>query len=123
MNKEGAEKIKEDLERLKSMRPEDAEEIIKTYHKTFLDKLSDNIDSLRQIQTLCPSMIPVTETAMIIAERDFLDDKVLQQEDEGLKLCAITGSPKNVKKLIEKIWDFIPDVFESVCKEKGYIKN
>jgi hypothetical protein len=123
MNKEDAEKIKEDLERLKSMRPEDAEEIIKTYHTTFIKKISENIDSLRQIQTLCPSMITVTETAMIVAERDFLDDKVLQFKDEGLKLCAITGSPENVKKLIKQIWDIIPDVFESVCKEKGYIKN
>lgn len=121
MNKEDAEKIKEDLERLKSMSPEDAMEIVKTYHTTFVKKLCENIESLKQIQTLCPSMIPVTETAMIVAERDFLDDKVLQQE--GLKLCAITGSPKNVKKLIEKIWDMIPEVFESVCKEKGYIKN
>jgi hypothetical protein len=68
-------------------------------------------------------MIPVTETAMIVAERDFLDDRVLQSKDEGLKLCAITGSPENVKKLIKQIWDIIPDVFESVCKEKGYIKN
>jgi len=122
MNKEDAEKIKEDLERLKSMRPEDAEEIVATYHKTFLNKLSDNIDSLKQIQTLCPAMIPVTETAMIVAERDFLDNKVLHL-NEDLKLCAITGSSKNIKKLIEKIWDIIPDVFESVCKAKGYVKN
>lgn len=123
MNKEDAEKIKEDLERLKSMSPEDAMEIVKTYHTTFIKKISENLDSIKQIQTLCPSMIPVTETAMIVAERDFLDDKVLQQKDEGLKLCAITGSQKNMKKLIEKIWDIIPEVFESVCKEKGYIKN
>lgn len=123
MNKEDAEKVKEDLERLRSMSPEDASDIVKTYHKTFLDKLSENIDSLRQIQTLCPAMIPVTETAMIVAERDFLDDKVLQLKDEGLKLCVMTGSPENVKKLIEKIWDMIPDVFESVCKEKDYVKN
>jgi hypothetical protein len=123
MNKEDAEKVKEDLERLRSMSPEDAMEIVKTYHTTFIKKISENIGSIQQIQTLCPSMIPVTGTAMIVAERDFLDDKVLQQEDEGLKLCAITGSPENVKKLIEKIWDIIPDVFESVCQEKGYIKN
>lgn len=123
MNKEADEKIKEDLERLRSMSPEDASDIVKTYHKTFLDKLSENIDSLRQIQTLCPSMISVTETAMIVAERDFLDDRVTQSKDEGLKLCAITGSSENVKKLIEKIWDMIPDVFESVCKEKGYIMS
>jgi hypothetical protein len=44
MNKEDAEKIKEDLERLKSMSPEDAKEIVMTYHKTFLNKMSDNID-------------------------------------------------------------------------------
>jgi hypothetical protein len=123
MNKEDAEKVKEDLERLRSMSPEDAVEIVKTYHTTFIKKISENIDSIKQIQTLCPSMIPVTGTAMIVAERDFLDDKVLQLKDEGLKLCAITGSPENVKKLIKKIWDIIPDVFESVCKEKGYIKN
>ena len=123
MNKEDAEKIKEDLERLRSMSPEDAKEIVATYHTTFVEKLCENLNSLKQIQALCPAMIPVTETAMIVAERDFLDDRVLQQKDEGLKLCAITGSPKNVKKLIEKIWDMIPDVFESVCKEKGYIKN
>lgn len=123
MNKEDTEKIKEDLKQLKSMSPEDAIEIVKTYHTTFIKKISENIDSIKQIHTLCPSMIPVTETAMIVAERDFLDDKVLQQEDEGLKLCAITGSPENMEKLIEKIWDIIPDVFESVCKDKGYIKN
>jgi hypothetical protein len=123
MNKEDAEKVKEDLERLRSMSPEDAMEIVKTYHTTFIKKISENIDLLKQIQTLCPSMIPLTETAMIVAERDFLDDKVLQLKDEGLKLCAVTGSPENVKKLIEKIWDMIPEVFESVCKEKGYIKN
>lgn len=123
MNKEEVEKIKEDLERLKNMSPEDALEIIKTYHTTFVKKLCENIESLKQFQTLCPSMIPVTETAVIVAERDFLDDKVSQFKDGDLKLCAITGSPKNIKKLIEKIWDIIPDVFESVCKEKGYIKN
>lgn len=123
MNKEDAEKIKEDLERLSRMSPEDALEIIKTYHTTFVKKLRENIDSLKQFQTLCPSMIPVTETAVIVAERDFLDDKVSQFKDEGLKLCAITGSSEDMEKLIEKIWDIIPDVFESVCKEKGYIKN
>ena len=123
MNKEDVEKVKEDLERLKSMSPEDAMEIVKTYHTTFIKKMSENIDSLKQIQTPCPSMIPVTKTAMIVAERDFLDDRVTQLKDEGLKLCAITGSPENVEKLIKKIWDIIPDVFESVCKAKGYIKN
>lgn len=123
MNKEYAEKVREDLERLRSMSPEDVMEIVKTYHTTFIKKISENIDSMKQIQTLCPSMIPVTETAMIVAERDFLDDRVTLSKDGGLKLCAITGSTKNVKKLIEKIWDIIPDVFESVCKEKGYIKN
>ena len=123
MNKEEVEKVKEDIERLRSMSPEDAMEIVKTYHSTFIKKVSENIDSIKQIQTLCPSMIPVTETAMIVAERDFLDDKALQSKDKGLKLCAITGSSKNIKKLIDKIWDIIPDVFESVCKEKGYIKN
>lgn len=122
MKKEDAEKVKEDLERLRSMSPEDAMEIVKTYHTTFVKILSENIGSLKQIQTLCPSMIPVTETAMIVAERDFLDDKE-KWGDKGLKLCAITGSQKNIKKLIEKIWDIIPEVFESVCKEKGYIKN
>jgi hypothetical protein len=75
MNKEDAEKVKEDLERLRSMSPEDAMEIVKTYHTTFIKKISENIDSIKQIQTLCPSMIPVTETAMIVAERDFLDDR------------------------------------------------
>lgn len=123
MNKEDAEKIKEDLERLKSMSPEDALEIIKTYHTTFVKKLCENIESLKQFQTLCPSMIPVTETAVIVAERDFLDDKVPQLKDKDLKLCAITGSPKNIKKLIEQIWDIIPEEFESVCKVKGYIKG
>lgn len=122
MNKEDAMKVAEDLERLRSMSPEDAMDIVKTYHTTFLRKLSENIDSLKQIQTLCPSMIPVTETAMIVAERDFLDDKE-KRGDKGLKLCAVTGSQKNIEKLIEKIWDIIPEVFESVCKEKGYIKN
>ena len=68
-------------------------------------------------------MIPVTETAVIVAERDFLDDKVSQLKDKGLKLCAITGSKKNIEKLIEKIWDVIPDSFESLCKAKGYIKE
>ena len=32
-------------------------------------------------------------------------------------------SPEDVKKLIKQIWDIIPDVFESVCKEKGYIMS
>ena len=123
MNKEDAEKVKEDLERLRSMSPEDAMEIVKTYHTTFIKKISENIKTIHQIQALCPSMIPVTETAMIIAERHLLDDKVLQSKDEGLKLCAITGSPENMEKLIKNIWDMIPYVFESVCKEKGYIKN
>lgn len=121
MNKEDARKVKKDLERLRSMSPEDAMEIVSTYHTTFIKKISENIGSLKQIQTLCPSMIPVMKTAMIIAERDFLDDR--DPKDKGLKLCAITGRSENVKKLIEQIWDYIPDVFESVCKEKGYIKN
>jgi len=125
MNKEDAVKIKEDLERLKSMSPEDATEIVKTYHTTFVEKLSENIDSLKQIQTLCPSMIPVTNTAMIVAERDFLDDldDKIHSGDKGLKLCAIIGSPENVEKLLEKIWDIIPEAFENVCKAKGYAKN
>jgi hypothetical protein len=38
MNKEDAEKVKEDLERLRSMSPEDAMEIVKTYHTTFIKK-------------------------------------------------------------------------------------
>jgi hypothetical protein len=122
MNKEDAEKIIEDLERLRSISPEDAMEIVKTYHTTFLKKVAENLHSLEQIQKLCPSMIPVTETAVIVAERDFLDDKE-KWGDKGLKLCAVTGSQKNVEKLIEMIWDVIPEAFESVCKAKGYVKN
>ena len=121
MNKEDVEKVKEDLERLKSMSPEDAMEIVKTYHTTFIKKMSENIDSLKQIQTLCPSMIPVTKTAMIVAERDFLDDRVTQMKDEGLKLCAKTGSPENN---LSKRFGILFQMFSKACaKRKATLKT
>lgn len=46
-------------------------------------------------------------------------DEKIKEDLERLR----SMSPENVKKLIKQIWDIIPDVFESVCKEKGYIMS
>lgn len=123
MNKEDAEKIKEDIERLRSMSPEDAEEFVKTYHSTILQKLSEGLKVIEEITKLSPATLSLTQTAFIIAERDFIDDKDLLGNDGKPKIMGICGSHKNITKLIEQIWDSCPQPFEEICEKKGYYKK
>ena len=123
MNKEDAMEVTEDLLKLRNMEEEDSAEIVKTYHSTILQKLSECVKVIKEITKLSPATLPVTQTAFIIAERDFMDDIDLLGNNGAPKIMAIFGSPKNVTKLIEQIWDKCPQAFEKVCEKKGYYKK
>lgn len=123
MNKEDAMKVTEDLLKLGNMNPDDSAEIVKTYHSTILQKLSEGLKVIEEITKLSPATLPVTQTAFIIAERDFMDDKDLLGNDGKPKIMGICGSHKNITKLIEQIWDSCPQPFEEICEKKGYYKK
>ena len=123
MNKEDAMKVAEDLLKLRNMNPDDSAEIVKTYHSTILQKLSEGLKVIEEITKLSPATLPVTQTAFIIAERDFMDDKDLLGNGGKPKIMGICGSPKNITKLIEQIWDSCPQPFEEICEKKGYYKK
>lgn len=123
MNKEDAMKVIEDLLKLRNMNPDDSAEIVKTYHSTILQKLSEGLKVIEEITKLSPATLPLTQTAFIIAERDFMDDKDLLGNDGKPKILGICGSHKNITKLIEQIWDSCPQPFEEICEKKGYYKK
>lgn len=123
MNKEDAMKVTEDLLKLRNMNPDDSAEIVKTYHSTILQKLSEGLKVIEEITKLSPATLPVTQTAFIIAERDFMDDIDLPGNNGAPKIMAIFGSNKNITKLIEQIWDKCPQAFEEICEKKGYYKK
>ena len=123
MNKEEAMKVAEDLLRLKNMDSDDSAEIVKTYHSTILQKLSETLKVIEEITKLSPATLPVTQTAFIIAERDFMDDIDLLGNNGAPRIMGIFGSKKNITKLIEQIWDKCPQAFEEICEKKGYFKK
>ena len=123
MNKEDAMKVVEDLQKLKNMNADDSAEIVKTYHSTILQKLSEVLKVIEEITKLSPATLSLTQTAFIIAERDFIDDKDLLGNDGKPKIMGICGSHKNITKLIEQIWDSCPQPFEEICEKKGYYKK
>lgn len=123
MNKEDAMKVTEDLLKLRNMDAEDSAEIVRTYHSTILQKLSEGLKVIEEITKLSPATLPLTQTAFIIAERDFMDDKDLLGNDGKPKIMGICGSHENITKLIEQIWDKCPQVFEEICEKKGYYKK
>ena len=123
MNKEDAMKVTEDLLKLRNMNPDDSAEIVKTYHSTILQKLSEGLKVIEEITKLSPATLPVTQTAFIIAERDFMDDIDLLGNNGKPKIMGIFGSNKNITKLIEQIWDSCPQPFEEICEKKGYYKK
>lgn len=123
MNKEDAMKVTEDLLKLGNMNPDDSAEIVKTYHSTILQKLSEGLKVIEEITKLSPATLSLTQTAFIIAERDFMDDKDLLGNDGKPKIMGICGSHKNITKLIEQIWDSCPQPFEEICEKKGYYKK
>ena len=101
MNKEEAMKVFEDLLKLGNMNPDDSAEIVKTYHSTILQKLSEVLKVIEEITKLSPATLPVTQTAFIIAERDFMDDADLLGNGGKPKIMGICGSNKNITKHIE----------------------
>lgn len=123
MNKEDAMKFTEDLLKLRNMNPDDSAEIVNTYHSTILQKLSEGLKVIEEITKLSPATLPVTQTAFIIAERDFMDDIDLLGNNGKPKIMGIFGSNKNITKLIEQIWDSCPQPFEEICEKKGYYKK
>lgn len=123
MNKEDAMEVTEDLMKLKNMDAEDSAEIVRTYHSTILQKLSEDLKVIEEITKLSPATLPVTQTAFIIAERDFMDDIDLLGNNGAPKIMALFGSNKNITKLIEQIWDKCPQAFEEICEKKGYYKK
>lgn len=123
MNKEDAMKVTEDLLNLRNMEAEDSAEIVGTYHSTILQKLSEGLKVIEEITKLSPATLPLTQTAFIIAERDFMDDEDLLGNDGKPKIMGICGSHKNITKLIEQIWDRCPQPFEEICEKKGYYKK
>ena len=110
------EKIKKDLKQILSMGDDDAMELVKGYHMGILDKLSDCMKGVEEIAKLSPATIPVTRTAIIIAEHDFMD------KDDELKLMGLIGDKKLIAELFLKIFKNAPEVFEEVVKKAGYVK-
>jgi hypothetical protein len=110
------EKMLNEFKQLDKMSAEDRTEIIKGYHDMITDKLESVLHTLDDVQRLSPITIPITKTAVIIAETDFLGDG-------KLRVAGIVGHRDYVQKLVEGLWEQIPQVFEAVCKAKGYARG
>ena len=116
LEEEKVEKMFKEYEQLGKMSADDRTEIIKGYHDMITDKLSSTLHTLEDVQRLSPLTIPITKTAVIVAETDFLGDG-------ELRVAGIIGHQDNVQKLVERLWEQIPQVFEAVCKAKGYTRG
>lgn len=107
-------RFKEEMESLSKMSDDDRADIVKGYHDLIGESLSKTIDQLQKVQKLSPATIPLTKTAIILAEMDFLSD--------DLRACAFVGGQSEVLKLLGKLWETMPNEFEKVIQEKGYVK-
>ena len=110
------EKIKKEYEQLEKLSDEEKTTIVKGYHEMITDNLSKALKSIETVQRLSPITVPITKTAIIIAESDFISKN-------KLRVAGIVGHYDSVKTLLESLWEQIPAVFEEVCKAKGFSRS
>ncbi len=111
------EKLVKDAEQLKEMGKDSAFEVMRGYHKMLVENIKDCIEQTGKIVGLSPATTVMTETAIIIAQRDFADRN---NDKEGL--MAIVGGKDEVSDLLDQIWKKIPDVFEKLVESHGFVK-
>ena len=107
-------RLKEEMKSLSKMSDDDRADVVKGYHDLIGESLTKTLYQLQKVQKLSPATIPLTKTAIILAEMDFLSD--------DLRACAIVGGLEEVVKLLGKLWETMPNEFEKVVQEKGYVK-
>lgn len=110
------ERVKKEYEQLEKLSDEEKVTIVKGYHEMITDNLSKALQSIETVQRLSPLTVPVTKTAIIIAESDFISEN-------KLRVAGIVGHHDSVKTLLENLWEQIPAVFEDVCKAKGFSRS
>lgn len=118
--------FKKDIEQIKGMGAENAVEFLAGYHKEFLKTIRNCMEEVDRLGKLCPSLYPLLDVGLVICECDvcdkFFEDKGMIEKDTP-QTIAVLGSHKQVKKVVNYIWDSIPDVMEEVVKERGYVKQ
>lgn len=112
------EKLHKEAEQLRGMGREGAIEVVKGYHQMYLKAIHNCKEQVLKISNLSPITLPLTDTAIIIAERDFIDKR---NNEQGT--IAICGSNDDITDLINQLWNVTPDCFEEVAKSHGFIKS
>ena len=111
------ERVKSEMEQLRGMDAKSATEVIRGYHGMYVKAVSECIEQVQKLSKLSPVTLPLTDTAIIVAERDFLDKA---KDKEGL--IAICGSGEDVVDLLNQLWNANPESFEEVVKSRGFVK-
>ena len=112
------EKFLKELEQLRGMNHDDALEVMKGYHQMFRERLSESMKELSKIAHLSPVTFRLTKTAVIIAESDFFSEG----EEEKLNNLYVEGNKDELAKLFTNIFKQMPELFDKVAKQAGYIK-
>ncbi len=111
------EKVQKEAEQLRGMGKDDAIEVVKSYHQMYLKAVHECVEQIQKISNLSPLTLPITDTAIIVAERDFIDKR---KNNRGQ--IAICGSNGDVIDLINQLWNVTPECFEQVAKSHGFVK-
>lgn len=132
MKQEDVENIKlsyedcmKDAEKLKGMNLKDGLEYMGNIQHEIARQLSTTAENVKQILNQNKSLVPVLNNAIIMMQRDFTNVLAEETSSDGetdCNLCFLTGSSKQIKKLIKVLATQLPTVFEEVIKEMGYSK-
>lgn len=109
-----------DVESLKNMGEDNAVEVVRGYHKMLTHRLSDCMQDVQKISNLSPAVIPLTHTAVIIAERDFTSEN----DGKDVNALCVVGGQEEVAELLSCMLNQLNDdkVFDIVAKKRGYVK-
>lgn len=114
------EKVRKELEQLKAMGEDDAVSVVRGYHEMLCEHIHNCAENLKQVTELSPATFRLTKTAFILAERDFMTEKI--SEGDEVNELFVFGGENDVTKLVKSILKQCPQVLENICREAGYVK-
>ena len=106
-------------EQLQKMGVKDAMEVIFGYHSQIVETLTKCMENVNSIVQMSPNTVALTDTTILIAERDVFDRK----RGKDISCLAMLGSTEDMAEMFDKIFDKAPEVFEKLCEVRGYVKR
>lgn len=114
-----------DAEKLKGMSMKDGLEYMANIQHEITRQLSKTAENVKQTLNQNKALVPVLNNAVIMMQRDFTNVVAEETSSDGetdCNLCFLTGSRKQIKKLIKVLATQLPMEFDEVIKEMGYSK-